>query len=585
LKLRQNKINLSYEMQWHLYAAKKNEMANKQTKYKSLSLARKYAKSLHLSSRYDWVILINTKGALPKDVPSNPDEIYDDWKNWKHFLGFKNKVRFLSFTEARNFVRSLKLNGLKSWKAYCNWDPNDVGLKPANIPSSPHINYKADGWKGYSDFLGSQNSSFNSKTFREFSSARKYCRALGLTSSGQWLDYCKEKIDGLLAKPDDIPSNIARQYTDKGFDGMNDFLNTAYHRKIARTEANRTFDEAKRFVHSLKLKNLIQWNLYIKGELPHRKRMPKDIPTNPMLVYKENGWAGYGDWLGTYNIPPFQMEFRNFESARKFVRKLGLISSTEWIAYCKGDYSKLPEKPDDIPHSVARHYQDTGWLSYKDFLMDEKKQETYSKFLPYEEAKAFVNKLQLKNVMQWQRYLKGQFPELPKKPKNIPSNPTSIYQADGWIGMGDWLDNGAFPYANKDYMSFKEAKSFVRSLGLVTSQEWVAYCQGEMTNLPEKPMGIPANVVKQYEKKGWKGFKDFLDTKKNRGILKESLPYDDARSISRSLGIKSGEEWLDFCKGKLKKKYGSRPKNIPVHPEVVYLRDGWKGIKDWLKIK
>ena len=203
------------------------------------------------------MILTNTKDALAKDVPFNPDEVYEDWKNWKHFLGFKNKVPFLSYAEARDFVRSLKLNGLKDWKSYCNWDPSDLGLKPANIPSSPHINYKDEGWVGYSDFLGSGNTSFNSKVFRDFQSARKYCRALGLTSSGQWLDYCKGKIDGLLAKPEDIPSNIARQYTDSGFEGMNDFLNTAYHRKTARTKANKSFDEAKRFVHSLKLKNLI----------------------------------------------------------------------------------------------------------------------------------------------------------------------------------------------------------------------------------------------------------------------------------------------------------------------------------------
>jgi hypothetical protein len=560
-------------------------LMGKEKKYLSFTEARKSVKSMHLTSRYDWVIVTRAKGALSSGIPENPDEVYSEWKNWKHFLGFKNKVPFLSFKDARKEVRRLKLNGLKDWKLYCSWDPDDIGLKPANIPSSPHVNYKDNGWEGYSDFLGSENSSFNSKVFRDFQSARKYCRALGLTSSGQWLDYCKGNIEGLMKKPDNIPSNIARQYTGNGFEGMNDFLNTAYHRKVARTKANRTFEEAKRFVHSLKLKNLIEWNLFIKGELPHRKKMPKDIPTNPMLVYKDTGWCGYGDWLGTYNVPPFQMEFRSFIESRKFVRKLGLNSSTEWIAYCKGDYQELAAKPDDIPHSVARHYQDTGWVSYKDFLMDEKKQKTYSKFLPYQEAKEFVNKLKLENVMQWQRYLKGQFPDLPVKPKNIPSNPTNIYQGNGWVGMGDWLDNGAFPYANKEYRPFKEARLFVRSLGLVTSQEWVVYCQGELSSLPEKPIDIPANVVKQYEKKGWKGFKDFLDTKKNRETLRESLPYNAARKIVRGLGINSAEEWLAFCQGKLKKKYRSRPKNIPVHPEVVYLRDGWKGMKDWLNLK
>ena len=26
--------------------------------------------------------------------------------------------------------------------------------------------------------------------------------------------------------------------------------------------------------------------------------LPKDIPTNPHVVYKSCGWSGYSDWLG-----------------------------------------------------------------------------------------------------------------------------------------------------------------------------------------------------------------------------------------------------------------------------------------------
>lgn len=561
-------------------------MREKKEDFYSFEEAKKYAKKLHLASRYDWVVLVNSKKRINSKVPKNPDKVYaSKWKNWKDFLGYHKKVPFLSFEEARDFIHQLNLGGLKEWKAYCNWDPNDVGLKPPFIPSSPHIQYKEEGWKGYSDFLGNENKSFSSKVFRDFQAARKYARALGLTSSAQWMLYCKGEIKGLLPKPDDIPSNVARQYASDGFDGMDDFLNTKYHREVKRRKENRSFSEARRFVHSLKLKNLIEWNLFIKGELPHRKQLPKDIPSNPKLVYKDSGWAGFGDWLGTFKVPPFQMEFRDFESAKAFVQKLGLNSSTEWIQYCKGELSHLPPKPDDIPHSVARHYKDDGWIDYKSFLMDEKKRASYSKFLPYDEAKAFVNALELKNVVEWQRYLKGELTHLPEKPANIPSNPTSIYKDSGWIGMGDWLNNGTFPYASMDYRPFKEAREFVRSLGLITSQEWVMYCKGDIPNLPEKPIDIPANVVKQYTKKGWKGFKDFLNTKKNREQLKNSLPYEEARKIVRKIGLKKVEDWSGFCSGKLKSEYGTKPSNIPSQPDVVYLRFAWKGYEDWLGIK
>lgn len=561
-------------------------MSEKKHKFCSFEEAKRYARSLHLSGRYDWVVLASTPKGLKSSVPKNPDEIYKkEWKSWKDFLGYKKRVPFLPFEEARSFVRALNLSGLKEWKSYINWDPNDVGLKPAFIPSSPHIQYKDEGWKGYSDFIGTLNKSFSSKTFRSFESARKYARALGLTSSAQWIEYCKGNIKGLLPKPNDIPSNIARQYAKDGFSGMDDFLNTKYHREVKRRKEHRTFEEARRFVHSLKLNNLIEWNLFIKGELPHRKQLPTDIPSNPKLVYKDSGWAGFGDWLGTYKVPPFQMEFRDFNSARDFARKLGLNSSTEWIAYCRGEYPNLPEKPEDIPHSVARHYQDSGWIDYKDFLMDDEKRATYSKFLPYQEAKEFVNSLKLQNVIEWQRYLKGELTHLPPKPANIPSNPTNIYKDNGWVGMGDWLDNGTFPYASMDYRSFKEVRIFVRSLGLVTSQEWVAYCKGTIPNLPEKPIDIPANVVKQYTKKGWRGFKDFLNTKHNREQLKNARDFDESKKWAKELGMESVSEWPDFCSGKLKDKYGIKPFDIPSQPDVVYLRFGWTNFEDWLGIK
>ncbi len=560
-------------------------MSKKVGKYIAFKDARKFARKFHLSSRYEWILLANSPEVIPSSIPVNAEEVYaEEWKSWKDFLGYKKKVEFLTYDEAKKIIHPLKLKGLKEWKFYTNWDLSVIGLKPPNIPSSPHITYEGKGWVGYADFLGNNNKSFSSKVFMSFESARKYSRALGLTSSAQWVDYCQGKIKGLLPKPENVPSNIARQYADMGFKGMNDFLNTKYHREVLRREVHRSFDEARRFVHSLKLKNLIEWNLFIKGELAHRKKLPPDIPSNPKLVYKDSGWVGYGDWLGTFKIPPFQMVFISFEKARGFARKLGLTSSTDWISYCKGGFPDLQAKPDNIPHSVARHYQDSGWVDYQDFLMDGKRRANYSKFLPYEEAKSFVNSLKLKNVIDWQKYLKGGFKKLATKPDGIPSNPANIYKDKGWVGMGEWLDNGSFPYAAKDYRSFKEAKQFARSLGLLTSQEWALYCKGEIPNLPAKPVDIPANVVKQYTKKGWAGFKDFLGTRKNRIAHKKSINFLDSKEWAKDLKMKSSSQWKDYCSGKLKEAYGVKPQNIPSNPEVVYLRSGWTNMEDWLDL-
>ena len=67
----------------------------------------------------------------------------------------------------------------------------------------------------------------------------------------------------------------------------------------------RTFDEARVFARSLGLKNVAGWQDYCKsGELP------KDIPSGPNGVYRDQGWAGYGDWLGTGNVANHLKEYR-----------------------------------------------------------------------------------------------------------------------------------------------------------------------------------------------------------------------------------------------------------------------------------
>src|SRR5262245_52730996 len=58
----------------------------------------------------------------------------------------------------------------------------------------------------------------------------------------------------------------------------------------------RPFEEARAFVRSLGLTSVKKWNVYRLSE-----RMPADIPSNPNTTYKNDGWLGWGDWLGSGN--------------------------------------------------------------------------------------------------------------------------------------------------------------------------------------------------------------------------------------------------------------------------------------------
>lgn len=59
------------------------------------------------------------------------------------------KEEFLSFEEAREFVRKLKLKGYKEWRQYIK-----SGKKPSYIPANPSRYYKNKGWTNFIDFLG-----------------------------------------------------------------------------------------------------------------------------------------------------------------------------------------------------------------------------------------------------------------------------------------------------------------------------------------------------------------------------------------------------------------------------------------------
>ena len=102
----------------------------------------------------------------------------------------------------------------------------------------------------------------------------------------------------------------------------------------------------------------------MKGKPP----LPPDIPTVVSSYYKDDGWEGFGDWLGTGTIAIHLRTYRSFIEARSFVHKLKLKSVSEWIAYCKGQLIVSPPLPSDIPANPRGLYLGKGWNGYPDWL-------------------------------------------------------------------------------------------------------------------------------------------------------------------------------------------------------------------------
>jgi hypothetical protein len=189
----------------------------------------------------------------------------------------------------------------------------------------------------------------------------------------------------------------------------------------------------------LNLQSLAEWQKYCRGELPEKPAIPDAMPKNPNVVYKDDGWQGVGDWLGTGFIAPQNRQYLPFKKARAFAHSLNLSSFTDWRRYCKGE---MPEKsllPEDIPSNPNATYKDKGWQGWGDWL-DTGTIATFDRnYLPFKKARAFVHTLELKTGEEWKRYCKGEIPGEPPLPENIPNAPQVVYTGKGWISWPDWL--------------------------------------------------------------------------------------------------------------------------------------------------
>lgn len=60
-------------------------------------------------------------------------------------------------------------------------------------------------------------------------------------------------------------------------------------------------------------------------------------------------------------------------------------------------------------------------------------------YLPFVDARKFAVSLNLKTRKEWRSYVKGEMPNMPPKPANIPAHPDGIYKVKGWQGWKYWL--------------------------------------------------------------------------------------------------------------------------------------------------
>ncbi len=311
----------------------------------------------------------------------------------------------------------------------------------------------------------------------------------------------------------------------------------------------RIFFDARLFVHTLNIKNRVEWRNYCKsGE------KPEDIPTDPEKAYKNNGWKGIGDWLGTGAVATFDRVYLSFEKARSFIHTLNLKNAKEWQKYCTNG-----EKPAEIPAAPEVVYKNDGWKGLGDWLGFGVIACQNREYLPFEEAKLFAHTLNLNSFGEWRKFSASS-----EKPANIPTDPSKVYKNKGWISWGDWLGTGTVSTWNKQYLPFVKARSFVHGLNLKSKNHWFEYfSSGKKTD------DIPGDPYAIYKDEGWISWGDWLGTGRVANYYKEYLPFEEARSLVHRLKLKSQKYWFEYCRS------SEKPDDIPGVPCGTYKNNGW----------
>ena len=429
-----------------------------------------------------------------------------DLKCW-HRLA---KLSWRPFVEARKFVRELGLKGGTDWADFYKGLRKDLPPFPKDIPTTPSRTYAALGWISMGNWLGTDFIATHKREFRSFNDARSYIRSLNLKSGIEWRVYRNGRMPSKGVLPNDIPTNPNIVYAGSGWKNMGDWLGTNYISNSERTF--RSYEDARKFVHSLKLKNFREWGAYCRGELPNKKKRPLDIPTTPSRTHADSGWKGNGDWLGTGYVANRLRKYRPFKQARAYIRSLDLKNQKEWKAFTRGRLHEKLRFPDDIPSSPGIVYKNKGWKNMGDWLGTHNVRNIDKTFLPYPEAQRFVQRLNLKNVVEWNSYCRGDLPSKGRKPKDIPRSPDQAYANKGWLGFGHWLGTNRLGNLKRNFAPFKEARSYVRALKLTGKTQWQAFCKGELPLLGNLPINIPTNPNRTYAKSGWMSFGDWLGT-------------------------------------------------------------------------
>lgn len=284
-------------------------------KWEKFEKTREYARSLELTDEGEWQRLVRKRGAIKSGIPFHPDQVYrhSGWKNWNDWLGIvekhesssiisdneespgtftlwdiQEKSPWLPFDRARKVSRELGFEYEEEWKIYIEGKFPGREPLPDSIPQNPDYVYRFDGWKGWKDWLITQEKRIE---YTNFFKARDFARSLKMKGYMKWREFLIQNTDLLNEFEMILPDRPHLEYKDKGWVSWEDWLGIGirYH----------DFKTTRKFVHTLKLRDKNDWRKFCSGQMTYKQVRSENIYAYPEIAFKNEGWNGWDDWLGS----------------------------------------------------------------------------------------------------------------------------------------------------------------------------------------------------------------------------------------------------------------------------------------------
>ncbi len=298
------------------------------------------------------------------------------------------------------------------------------------------------------------------------------------------------------------------------------------------------------------------------------------------------------------------MKYLGYNEAKEYVQKLNFQSVKEWRIYKKSkDFPKFLRK------QVYLYENFEGYPIFLGYIKMNRISSKRKSLLPFNEAKEYVQKLNLKSKNEWEEYKNSKdFPNFLYK--NLTyyfefdgladflgyySNRSSTYLLNGefiyflqlntklrkewgkWY-MGNkptdsnydnWLKNNKIKYTR--YYNYEKCISIIASIDFKNKKQfdvWFENINNDI-NIPKAPDYI-------YRDKGWVNWDFFLNVEIPSARIRKFISYNEAKEFLKDKDLQNYNDYVEFVKE-------NKFHFLPLRPDYAYRKTKeWDGYVNFL---